>query len=182
MKKSLFEIYKIFFIIGMQMLGGGYVIVPLLKKYLVDERQWLNEEELVDYFAMSQCIPGIIAGNIAICCGYKIRGIFGAIAAITGIITSPFICIIILANILTNFTDNQTVQNAFFGIRTAVIILILMTIKDIWKNSVNSIFTYILFILILAALFVLPVSPSIIIILSGITALIYFKVKGENNA
>jgi hypothetical protein len=57
-----------------------------------------------------------------------------------------------------------------------------MTVKDIWKNSVNSIFTYILFILILAALFVLPVSPSIIIILSGITALIYFKVKGENNA
>jgi chromate transporter len=183
MKKiTLFEIYKIFLIIGLQLLGGGYVIVPLLKKYIVDERQWMSEDELVDFFAMSQCIPGIIAGNISVCCGYRARGILGAIAAITGIITSPFICIIILANILSSVTDNQTVQNAFSGIRISVIILILMTVKDLWKNSVNSVFTYLLFIIILAALFILPVSPTIIIVLSGITALIYFKIKGENHA
>jgi len=182
MKKSIFEIYKIFLIIGIQLLGGGYVIVPLLKKYIVDERQWMSEEELVDFFAMSQCIPGIIAGNIAICCGYKARGILGAISAITGIITSPFICIIILAQILSNITDYQIVQNAFAGIRIAVIILILLTVKELWTKSVNSIFTYILFTLILIAFFTLPVSPTIIIILSGISALVYLKLRGENNA
>ena len=116
MKKSLLEIYKIFFIIGIQLLGGGYVIVPLLKKYIVEERQWMSDEELVDFFAMSQCIPGIIAGNIAICCGYKTRGILGAIAAITGVITSPFICIIVLANVLSNIIDFPIIQNAFAGI------------------------------------------------------------------
>ena len=73
MNIKLFDIFKIFFIIGLQLLGGGYVIVPLLKKYLVDERKWLNEEELYDYFAMSQCIPGIIAVNISISCGYKLK-------------------------------------------------------------------------------------------------------------
>lgn len=182
MKKSLFEIYRIFLLIGMQMLGGGYVIVPLLKKYIVDERQWMREEELVNFFAMSQCIPGIIAGNIAICCGYKARGILGAIAAIAGIITSPFICIIILANLLSNTMNYTIVQNAFSGIRIAVVILILMTVKELWVKSVNSLFTYILFILILIALITLPVSPTIIIILSGISALIYFKLRGENNA
>ncbi len=182
MKKSIFEIYKIFLFIGIQLLGGGYVIVPLLKKYIVDERKWLNDEELVDLFALSQCIPGIIAGNIAICTGYRVRGILGAIAAILGIITSPFICIIILANILTNIIDYQIVQNAFAGIRIAVVILILMTVKELWNKSVNSVFTYILFFIILLSFILLPVSPTIIVILSGISALIYCKIRGDNHA
>ena len=66
MKISLFEIFKIFFIIGLQLLGGGYVIVPLLQKYIVDERKWMSSEELIDFFAMSQCIPGIIAGKTSV--------------------------------------------------------------------------------------------------------------------
>lgn len=180
MKKSLIEIYKIFLLIGAQLLGGGYVIVPLLKKYLVEERKWLSENELIDYFAMSQCIPGIIAGNIAICSGYKIRGIFGAIAAILGIITSPFICILLLANILNGITEIEIIKNAFFGIRISVIILIIITIKDIWKSSVNSVFTYTLYIIMLLALIFLPVSPAVIIILSAIIALIYGKVRSKN--
>ena len=181
MKKSLWEIYKIFFIIGMQLLGGGYVIVPLLKKYIVDEREWMKEEELVDFFAMSQCIPGIIAANIAVCAGYKANGILGAIAAIAGVITSPFICIILLAQILSGIVQYPIVQNAFAGIRISVVILILITIKDLWKNSVNSVFTYILFGIILAILLLMPLSPTIVIIFAGITALIYGKIKGAEN-
>ncbi|MBQ9246520.1 chromate transporter [bacterium] len=181
-KKSLFEIYKVFFIIGMQLLGGGYVIVPLLKKYIVEERNWMTDEELVDFFAMSQCIPGIIAGNIAICSGYKARGIIGAIMAILGIITSPFISIIILANILSNVLEYPIVQHAFEGIRISVVILILVTIKDLWAKSVNSVFTYIMFFLILIALFLIPVSPTLIIIISAIIALLYGKFKGVKNA
>lgn len=68
-KVSLWEIYRIFFIIGTQLLGGGYVILPLLQKYIVKERSWISEEELIDYFAISQCIPGIIAGNISMFTG-----------------------------------------------------------------------------------------------------------------
>ena len=182
MNQSIISIFKIFFIIGIQLLGGGYVIVPLLKKYIVDERQWMTDEELVDFFAMCQCIPGIIAGNIAVCCGYRAKGIAGAFAAIAGIITPAFICILTLANILTRIIDYPIVQNAFSGIRVAVIILILVTIKELWGKSVNSVFTYIMFFIILAAIIFLPVSPALIIILSGVIALLYGKFKGVNNA
>lgn len=182
MNISLFEIFKIFFIIGIQLLGGGYVIVPLLKKYIVDERQWMTDEELVDFFAMSQCIPGIIAGNIAVCAGYRARGIPGAIMAISGIVVPCFIFIILLAHILTGIIDYPVVQSAFKGIRVSVVVLIIATIRDLWKNSVNSIFTYLLFAVIFIALFILPVSPTIIIIFSGLTALIYGKLKGVKNA
>ncbi|MCD7879655.1 MAG: chromate transporter [Candidatus Gastranaerophilales bacterium] len=180
-KAGLLEIFNIYFIIGIQLLGGGYVIVPLLKKYVVEDKKWLTEEELVDYFAMSQCIPGIIAGNIAICSGYKVRGMSGALMSILGIITPSFLCILILAHIMSNIVGFQIVQNAFWGIRISVIILIFITVKDLWKKSVNSFFTYLLFIIVLLAFFILPVSPAIIIIISAISAIIYTTVKGKKN-
>ena len=143
-KITLFEIYKIFFLIGIQLLGGGYVILPLLQKYLVEERKWLSEEELIDYFAVSQCIPGIIAGNIAMFSGYKARKSLGALTAIIG--------------------------------------LIIVTVKEMWSKSVNSKFTYILFFIILLLLLLLPVSPAIIIIISALTAFLYSKIGEKKNA
>ena len=156
--------------------------MPLLQKYIVEERKWLTEEELIDYFAVSQCIPGIIANNIAIFSGYKARRTLGAIMATLGIVTPCFICILSLATILTTAVENKIVQDAFWGIRIAVIVLILITIKDMWKKSVNSVFTYLLYFVILAGFILLPVSPSVIIILSAIFALIYTKAGGKNNA
>lgn len=182
MNVSLFEIFKIFFVIGIQLLGGGYVIVPLLKKYIVDGKHWIKEEELIDFFAMSQCIPGIIAANIAVCTGYKIRGIIGAVCALFGIILPCFLSIIILAELLNGFIDYPIIQSAFKGIRISVIVLILATIKDLWKQSVNSIFTYSLFIIIVILLFILPASPSLIIVCAGLAAFIYEKCRGVKNA
>lgn len=181
-KVSLFEIFGIFFFVSLQMLGGGYVIVPLLKKYIVEERNWLTAEELIDFYAMCQCIPGIIAGNIATCAGYKARGILGSIAAILGIITPAFLIIIILANVLTELLNYKIVQDAFWGIRISVVILVLITIKDLWAKSVNSIFTYIMFIAILISLLLLPISPALIIIISAIISILYGKVTGGKNA
>ncbi len=181
MQTSLFEIFKIFFIIGLQLLGGGYVIVPLLKKYIVDEKKWMSEEELVDYFAMSQCLPGIIACNISTAAGYKAKGISGAFCATLGIILPPFLCILLLAKILTGIVNYETIKNAFWGIRISVIILIFITIKELWSKSVNSVFTYILFFAVLATFILMPVSPAIIIILSAVTSIIYAKVQRRKN-
>ncbi len=179
-KASPFEIFKVFFIIGIQLLGGGYVIVPLMKKYIVEEHQWMKEDELIDYYAMSQCIPGIIAGNISVCAGYRAGGFIGAVAAILGLISTPFVTILILANILVNIVENPIIQNAFYGIRISVIILILITIKDLWGKSINSKFTYTLFLIILSSLLLLNISPAIIIVLSAITAFLYSRIrKGE---
>lgn len=181
-KPTLTEIFNIFALIGVQLLGGGYVIVPLLKKYIVDERNWMSEDELVSFYAMSQCIPGIIAGNIAVCAGYKARRTSGAIAALAGIIFPPFIAIILLANILKDVVNYSIVQEAFWGIRISVIILIIVTIKDLWKKSVNSIFSYILFFAVTLILLLLPISPAIIIILSALSALAIDYIKRRKNA
>ena len=181
MNTTFFEIFKIFFIIGIQLLGGGYVIVPLLKKYIVDERKWMSNEELVDFFAMSQCIPGIIAGNIAVCAGYKAKGILGSIAAISGIIIPCLIFIIALAELLTGIIDYPIVQSAFKGIRVAVLVLIVLTIKELWGKSINSIFTYLVFFVILSALFFLPISPTIIILFSGLISLVYGKLMEQKS-
>lgn len=182
MNTSLFEIFKIFFIIGLQLLGGGYVIVPLLKKYIVDEHKWMSDEDLVDFFAMSQCIPGIIAANIATCAGYKVRKIPGAIAALLGIIVPAFTIILLFAILMTNISEYEIVQAAFKGIRISVIVLIILTIKDLWKKSVNSLFTYILFFIILIVLLISKISPTFVILLSAVIALIYGRFKGVKNA
>ena len=181
-KTSLLEIFKIFFIIGAQLLGGGYVILPLLRKYIVEQRKWISEEELIDYFALSQCIPGIIAGNIAVFVGYKTRKLLGAFASIFGLILPSFIAIIVLANILHNATSNKYVQDAFWGIRVSVIVLVFLTIKDMWKKSINTKFTSLLFLIILPLLLFLPISPTVIIIFSAIIAILYCKIVRRNNA
>lgn len=182
MNVSLFEIFKVFFIIGIQLLGGGYVIVPLLKKYIVDEHKWMSDEDLVDFFAMSQCIPGIIAANIATCAGYKVRKIKGAIAALLGIVVPAFIIILVFAMLLTSVSEKEIVQTAFKGIRISVIVLIILTIKDIWKKSVNSIFTYIMFFSILIILLITKVSPTLVILSAAIVALLYGKWSGKKDA
>ncbi len=175
-KPSLFEIFYIFCFIGIQLLGGGYVIVPLLKKHIVDDKKWMSEDELVNFFAMSQCIPGIIAGNIAVCAGYRARKLLGAVAAISGIILPSFITILLLANILSKFTEYTYIQNAFGGIRIAVVVLIIITIKDLWSKSINSKFAYTLFFIILVLLLASNISPAIVILLSGIISVIFCSV------
>ena len=160
MKTSLWNIFKIFFIIGAQLLGGGYVILPLLKKYIVEERNWITETELVDYFAVSQCLPGIIATNIAVFSGFKLRGYTGAIFSLIGLIAPSFIAILLIANMITNFADNKIIQDAFWGIRISVVILVIMTIKDMWKVSVNSKYTYFIFVTVLLLMLFFNLSPT----------------------
>ena len=183
MKKiSLIEIYLIFLKIGMQLLGGGYVILPLLSKYLVKEREILTQEELIDYFALSQCIPGIIAGNISIFTGYKMHRTLGAITAILGVITAPFLTIILFAHILMNEFNNEWVQAAFYGIKISVIILVLLTIKEMWTKSVNSKFTCILFFILLLMLLLFNISPAITVVIAAVVTYLYMRIKERINA
>ncbi len=184
MNISLFEIYKIFVLIGLQLLGGGYVVLPLLQKYIVQDRKWITEEELIDYFALSQCLPGIIAGNISIFTGYKIRKTKGALIAVLGITTPSFLIILLLVNLINGIANYEIIQNMFWGIRISVIVLVILSVKEMWEKSVNSLFSYILFGLILFAILFLPVSPTILIVSSTIISYVYFSIKerkGQND-
>ena len=181
-KVSLWQIYKIYFIIGLQLLGGGYVIMPLLKKYLIEDNSYLKEEDLIDYLALSQCLPGLIALNISVFSGYALRKVKGAIMAVIGLVTTPFIIILFVASFLLKISDNIYVQSAFFGIRLSIIVLIFSMVADIFKSSVNSKFSRFVFLLIFILGLFSFMSPTILVILSVLISIFYYKMKEEKNA
>ena len=174
MHTGLLKIFLAFLKIGAILLGGGYVIVPIMKNELIEKRKWIEEDELLNFYCISQCLPGIIAINMAILVGYKLNKLKGAIIALFAISLSPFISIIIIANLLEKITNLSFLQGLFWGANIAVIILIYLTIKEMWQKSMINTFCYIWFALILT-LALLKISPIILIILSIASAIVYEK-------
>ena len=115
--KELAQIYWTMFIIGLTTFGGGYAMVAIIQRELGEKRNWMKDEELLEYVALSQITPGIIAVNVSTFVGRKRKGVAGAIAATLGVISPSIIIILIIAAVLTNFAENEYVQHAFAGIR-----------------------------------------------------------------
>lgn len=172
-KLSLWNLYLIFVKIGAILLGGGYVILPIVTNEFVEKRNLISHEDLIDYFALSQSLPGIIAANISMFIGYKLRGKFGAIIAMFGVITVPFLCIVLLASILGSLTENTYVNGALWGVGISVIALIMLTVREMWQKSVRDNFFYTIFAFSLAALLILKLSPIKTIILFSTIGLLY---------
>ena len=172
MQKSFWNIYKTFFKIGTLLLGGGYVILPLLQSEIADKKEWVMEEELVEYFALSQSLPGIIAANISIFVGYKLLGIRGAVAALSGVITPAFLAIILIANVLEEMVVKPSVQNVFSGVAVGVVVLVILTVREVWSKSLIDNFTKIIFVLALVFT-CLNVSPVWVILGSAILGVLY---------
>ena len=161
-------------------MGGGYVILPLLQSELVEKKKWINSDELCEYYALAQSIPGIIAANTSIFVGYKLKKQLGAIAAILGIITPAFLSIIVLASLLREIVQYNFIQSIFWGVGIGVIILLFLAVKEMWAKSITDRFTCVVFLaaFILSANF--KISPAIIIVLAIISGIIY-KEKYEKN-
>lgn len=143
----VFQLYLTFFKIGLTMFGGGYAMLPLLQAEIVEKRSWTTEEELLNYFAVGQCTPGIIAVNTATFVGYKQKGIGGAIMATLGIVSPSIIIILLIATVLDKYADNVWVGHAFAGIRVAVCALVLSSIVKLWKSGVKNKWGILLFLL-----------------------------------
>ena len=165
MEKSLYNIYKTFFKVGTLLLGGGYVILPLLQSELVEKRNWIDNDELCEYTALSQSIPGLIAANLSIFVGYKLKRTMGALAAIIGMITPAFLSIVILAKILEEVIKLKFIQGIFWGVGIGVLVLIYLAVKEIWHKSVIDKFTFGVFFGIFLLSVCLKISPAILIIL-----------------
>ena len=180
-KQSLFNIFKVFFKIGAVLLGGGYVIIPIMKDELIKKRNWLRDDEIVDYYCVSQCLPGIIAINMAIFVGYRLKKFKGAFVSLFAMSLSPFISIILIAHLIEGITDIPFIESVFQGINLSVIVLIYLALKDIWQKSIYDTFTVVwfLFILFLSAL---KISPVWLIIGSIFLGIVIEKAKRIKNA
>ena len=181
MQITFLNIFKAFFKIGMILLGGGYVIIPIMQNELIKKREWINEQELCDYYCVSQCLPGIIAINMSILVGYKLLKTKGVFASILGMILSPFIAIIIIANLLNQILHLSFINGVFWGVNLSVIILIYLALKEIWQKSIIDKFSLFWFFSILI-LSILKINPIILILSSIILGILLHFSKEQKNA
>jgi len=146
--RELFEIFKAAFCVGIMTFGGGYAMLPILQREVVEQRGWISEEEMLDYYAVGQCLPGVIMVNTMIFVGEKRRGRLGGVVAALGTVFPALIIITAIAALLTNFADVPAVKNAFAGIRVCVVVLIFNSIVKLWKKSIVDAKCFVIFLLI----------------------------------
>ncbi len=180
--KELFELYITFAKIGSITFGGGYAMLPILQRELVEKRHWETDEDLMDYFAIGQCTPGIISLNVSTFVGNKRKGILGGIVSSIGFVTVPILLILVISMFLKNFADYAIVKNAFAGIRVCVCVLILDAVERLWKKSILNIRSFTIFAgaLLLTLFDVLPL--YMIVLLSAVAGILISQLKAKEVA
>lgn len=171
-KTTCRELYAAFFRIGLFTFGGGYAMLPMLERECVDKHGWTNREELLDYFAIGQCTPGVIAVNTATFVGSAERGIPGAAAATAGVISPSLLIILIIAMLLENFAHLSAVQHAFGGIRVSVAALIVNAVIKLIRSNVKSPLAIALCILAFVAVACFSLSPVTVVIVAAIAGVL----------
>ena len=161
------DLFWTFVQIGGITFGGGYAMLPMLQREVVEHKKWATEEEMMDYYAVGQCTPGIIAINVATFIGKKVKGNLGGIVATLGVVTPPLIIICIISAFLQNFADYPLVQNAFAGIQVCVCILILHAVTRLFKKAVIDKVTLAIFAMVFLGSLLLGLSPIVYIIISA---------------
>ncbi len=177
----LLDIYFTFFKVGLFTFGGGMAMLPILKEEVVEKKNWLKEEEVVDFYAMSQGLPGIIATNVAIFIGYTRKKTIGGIVAALGSVSPCIIIITIIAAFLSNFLDNPMVESALSAISVCVCALILKTLLDLWKKGVQDIYGFMIFLVSFILATFTSISPTIFIIISGTLGIAIQKTREIKN-
>ena len=177
--KELLQLFLVFARIGGFTFGGGYAMLPLLQREIAEKYRWAAEEELLDYYAIGQCTPGIIAVNTATFIGYKRRGIPGAIAATAGMVFPSVVIITAIAAFFSQFQHLAMVRHAFGGIRVAVAALILTAAIKMWKTSVKDRLGLLIFGASLLAVAVAKVSPIVVVLVSGALGIIIMSTRTD---
>lgn len=167
MAKELWEIFLVFFKMGSVTFGGGYAMLPILRREIVERRGWLTDEQVIDFFAVSQGLPGIIASNVSVFIGYQRRKVPGAIAAALGVVTPSIIIITLIAALMQNFQNEPLVQHAFKAISICVCALILQAVISMWIKGVKDWVGIVLFAMIFALGVLTEVSPIWLVMASA---------------
>ncbi len=161
---NLWNLFVSFAKVGVLTFGGGYAMIPILEREIVDKQGWASSEELMDYYAVGQCTPGVIAVNTATFIGRKVAGVPGGIVATAGVVFPSMVIITVIAGILSNFADIPAVQSAFAGIRVCVCVLIFNAVLKLWKAAVPDKATLVLAVLVFVLSFFLKPSPVVFVV------------------
>lgn len=175
--KDLIDLFLVFFKMGSFTFGGGYAMLPIIQEEIVQKRGWATDEEVLDYYAIGQSTPGIIAVNTATFIGYYRKGILGGIAATLGIVSPSIVIISIIATFFENFQDIVVVQHALAGVRVVVAALIFNTVMNMYKDSVKDWVGLVLFVISFLTLVLFKVTPIILIITSALVGIYGFNRK-----
>lgn len=174
-----FQLFGIFFKIGAFTIGGGYAMVPIIEDEIVTKRKWISKEDFVDLLAIAQSAPGILAVNISIFIGYKLKGVQGAVVSTLGTVLPSFLIILLIAMFFQSFKNNIYVEKMFKAIRPAVVALIAAPTFSMAKTAKIS--KYTIWIPIVSALLIwlMDVSPVWIIAVAGIGGFIWGRIKNN---
>ena len=173
------ELIWSFFKIGIMTFGGGYAMLPMIQREVVDKKGWATEEEILNYYAIGQCTPGVIAVNTATFIGNKRKGVAGGFLATLGVILPSLIIISVIAAVLTNFAEISAVQHALAGIRVAVVVLVGYSVVKLAKSGVKGGFGWCLFVLTFLASVIFDVSPVLVVVLAAAAGLIGGAIAGR---
>ncbi|RRD96100.1 chromate transporter [Clostridiales bacterium COT073_COT-073] len=179
MIRDLAQLFFTFLKIGAFTFGGGYAMLPILQREIVEKHGWAKEEDLTNYYAIGQTTPGIIAVNTATFIGYRQFGMLGAIVATLGLIIPGVVIIMIIGNLIIGFSDIPAVKQAMTGIKVAVTVLILEALLKLKKNSLTDGTSKLIFLLILWLTIIFPrLSPAPLVILAGGLGFFLYRRKG----
>ena len=172
--KQLWDIFWTFFKIGAFTFGGGLAMLPLIQKEVVDKRNWVNEAEVLDIFAISQSVPGVISVNSAIFLGKRVAGISGALAATLGVVFPAFVSIILVLTILIGLRDSLIVDKVFIGIRAASAALIILAALNLGKTAIQGKAGLVIALLSFGMIVIFDIHAMWAIICGGIAGLIFY--------
>lgn len=161
------QLFSTFAKIGVMTFGGGYAMLPILQREICESKKWADDSEIMDYYAIGQCTPGIIAVNVATFIGNKRKGIPGGIVATLGMVFPSLVIITVIAAVLHNFMEIVWIQHAFAGIRVCVCVFILNAVLKLWKSAVIDVWTLLIFVLVFIGSVFWNVSPVIYVIAAG---------------
>jgi chromate transporter len=173
----LLDLYLTWFKLGLFTFGGGYAMLPLIQREIIDNKKWATEEEVMNYYAIGQITPGIIAVNTATFIGYYKKGIIGGIIATLGVISPSLIIITLIADLINNFSELIIVQHALSGIKVAVTCLMLIAINNLYKSNVKDKASLIIAISTFVLSYFTSISTTLLVVSAGVVGIVFTKLN-----
>ena len=177
--KIFWELFAAFFKVGLFTFGGGYAMLPMLQREVEQRHSWVTEEEILDYYAIGQCTPGVIAVNTATFVGTKLAGALGGAVATLAVVLPSLIIITAISTVLKNFSSYELVQHAFAGIRVAVAALVVNSLWKLYRKGVKGALANGIFVASLLLVVLTDLSPVWVVLAAGLVGILSARKGGK---